>query len=146
MQILRKLRMTVAGRRGGRIDKAGCLHYDPPTFGVRARCTHIAAFIEGRMVRRIPVRLFLILAILSAGGALLPAHYLPLGIMVVPLIGVIGGMLLPQRMRGKTWGLGVSASTLLIAIAMALQYDWYLGGYQFVIHGPRIEQVGVGFS
>jgi NADH-quinone oxidoreductase subunit M len=98
------------------------------------------------MVRRIPVRLFLILGILSAGGALLPPHYLPLGIMVVPLIGVIGGMLLPQRMRGKTWGLGVSASTLLIATAMALQYDWYQGGYQFVIHGPRIEQFGFEFS
>ena len=98
------------------------------------------------MVRRIPFRLLLILVILSTGGALVPSHYLPVSMLVVPLIGVIGGMLLPQRMRGKTWGLAVSASTLLIAIAMALQYDWALGGYQFVLHGPRVEQIGFEFS
>jgi hypothetical protein len=44
------------------------------------------------------------------------------------MIGVIGGMLLPPRMRGKTWGLGVSASTLFAAFAMAMHYDWHQGG------------------
>lgn len=98
------------------------------------------------MVRRIPIRLLLILACLSGGSALLPQRYLAVGILVVPLIGVIGGMLLPPRMRGKTWGLGVSASTLFAAFAMALHYDWHQGGYEFVVKGPRIESLGFQFS
>jgi NADH-quinone oxidoreductase subunit M len=98
------------------------------------------------MVRRFPIRLLMILACLSGGSALLPPRYLPIGILVVPLIGVIGGMLLPPRMRGKTWGLGVSASTLFAAFAMAMHYDWHQGGYQFVVKGPRIESLGFQFG
>jgi NADH-quinone oxidoreductase subunit M len=88
----------------------------------------------------------MILAVFSLAAAFTPTKWLPLTILAVPLIGVIGGMLLPPRMRGKTWGLGVSASTLMIAISMAIQYNWSQGGYQFVIHGPRIEQLGFQFS
>ena len=88
----------------------------------------------------------MILAVFSTAAAFMPPQYLTLTILAVPLIGVIGGMLLPPRMRGKTWGLGVSGSTLMTAISMALQYNWHDGGYQFVIHGPRIEQIGFQFS
>jgi len=88
----------------------------------------------------------MILAVFSTAAAFVPATWLPLTILAVPLIGVIGGMLLPPRMRGKTWGLGVSGSTLMIAISMALQYNWAKGGYQFVIHGPKLEQIGFQFS
>jgi NADH-quinone oxidoreductase subunit M len=56
------------------------------------------------------------------------------------------GMFLPQRMRGKTWGLAVSASTLFAAISMALQYDWALGGFQFVVRGPKIASIGAEFA
>ena len=98
------------------------------------------------MTRRIPVRLLVILAILSGGSALLPIKYLPLAILLVPLFGVIVGMFLPQRMRGKTWGLAVSASTLFIAISMALQYDWARGGYQFEIRGLKMSSLGAEFA
>src|SRR4051812_28710045 len=98
------------------------------------------------MTRRIPVRLLVILAILSGGSALLPPRYLPLAILVVPMFGVIVGMFLPQRMRGKTWGLAVSASTLLGAVSMALQYGGALGGYQFQVRGLRVASIGVEFA
>jgi NADH-quinone oxidoreductase subunit M len=92
--------------------------------------------------RRIPVRLLSILGILSGVSALLPRQYLPLGMLLLPLFGVVVGLLLPQRMRGKTWGLAVSASTLLTAISMALQYRWEVGGFQFQLEGPPIDALG----
>jgi NADH-quinone oxidoreductase subunit M len=98
------------------------------------------------MTRRLPVRLLVILAILSGGSALLPPRYLPLAILIVPMFGVIVGMFLPQRMRGKTWGLAVSASTLFAAISMALQYDWAIGGYQFEVRGLKIRSIGFEFA
>jgi NADH-quinone oxidoreductase subunit M len=94
----------------------------------------------------VPVTLLLLLALLSAGTAFLPTAYLALGLLGVPIIGVIVGSILSPRVRGKTWGLAVSGSTLLIAISMAFQYDWSAGGYQFVIQGPRIADLGLQFS
>jgi NADH-quinone oxidoreductase subunit M len=99
-----------------------------------------------RVRRRIPVKLICILGILSGISAMLPAHYLPVGMLTVPLMGVGVGLLLPMRMRGKTWGLAVSGSTMMTAVSMALQYDWVVGGYQFNVDGPRISMIGASFS
>jgi NADH-quinone oxidoreductase subunit M len=96
--------------------------------------------------RTSPVRLIVILFVLSAIGAFLPHDYLLVGMLLLPLLGVVVGMLLPQRIRGKTWGLAVSASTLVTAVSMAIQYDWAAGGYQFVLKGPRIEALGAQFA
>lgn len=83
--------------------------------------------------------LLVLLAILSAGAAFLPKEHLALGLLGVPLIGVLVGTQLPPKVRGKTWGLAVSASTLLTAVSMALQYNWGAGGYQFNILGPEMD-------
>ncbi|HYO10620.1 MAG TPA: NADH-quinone oxidoreductase subunit M [Tepidisphaeraceae bacterium] len=96
--------------------------------------------------RRVPVTALVILTILSALVAFLPARILPIGMLAVPVIGVVVGALLPRRMRGKTWGFAVSASTLIAAISMAFRYDWSLGGYQFIVPGPEIVQLGIRFS
>jgi NADH-quinone oxidoreductase subunit M len=96
--------------------------------------------------RGVPVTLLLLLLLLSVEAAFLPHAWLPVAILVLPLVGAIVGLLLPARVRGKTWGFAVSASTLFVAISMAFQFDWHRGGYQFVLHGPRIEQLGVSFS
>lgn len=97
-------------------------------------------------VRGVPLTLLLLLLFLSVEAAFLPHAWLPVAILVLPLFGAIVGMVLPARVRGKTWGFAVSASTLFVAISMAIQFDWHKGGYQFVLHGPRIAQLGVSFS
>lgn len=94
----------------------------------------------------IPVPLLVLMGVLSVEAAFLPRETLTLALLTVPTIGVIVGMFLPRRARGKTWGFAVSASTLFIAISMGLQYDWAKGGYQFVFQGPRIASLGVRFS
>lgn len=90
-------------------------------------------------VRGVPIALLLLLAALSVGTAFLPHDYLSVGLLSLPLIGVLVGTQLPPKVRGKTWGLAVSASTLLAAVSMALQYDWTKGGYQFNVFGPIID-------
>jgi NADH-quinone oxidoreductase subunit M len=97
-------------------------------------------------VRGVPVLLLLILGLLSVVAAFLPHDYLLVGLLAMPLVGVIVGTLLPARVRGKTWGLAVSASTLAAAVSLAFQYDWHKGGYQFQVHGPSFDQIGVQFS
>lgn len=97
-------------------------------------------------IRGIPVTLLLLLGILSTGAAFLPKEYLPWALLLLPMIGVIAGMMLPKRMRGKTWGLAVSASTLFTAISMAIQYDWARGGMQYQVSGPTMPGLGVRFS
>jgi NADH-quinone oxidoreductase subunit M len=97
-------------------------------------------------IRGIPVTLLLLLGILSTGAAFLPKEYLPWALLLLPMIGVIAGMMLPKRMRGKTWGLAVSASTLFTAISMAIQYDWATGGMQYQVSGPAMPGLGVRFS
>jgi NADH-quinone oxidoreductase subunit M len=96
--------------------------------------------------RGVPVTLLLLLLFLSIEAAFLPHAWLPVAVLVLPLVGAIVGLLLPPRVRGKTWGFAVSASTLFVAISMAFQFDWHKGGYQFVLNGPAIEQLGVRFS
>jgi NADH-quinone oxidoreductase subunit M len=96
--------------------------------------------------RRIPIVPLILLTIVSLVTAFLPPQFVTLGLMVVPLIGVIVGALLPRHIRGKTWGLAVSASTLFAAIGMALRYNWARGGFQFVVEGPGLEQLGIHFS
>ena len=97
-------------------------------------------------IRGVPVTLLLLLAALSIEAAFWPHAYLPVAVMVLPTVGAIVGLFLPPRVRGKTWGLAVSASTLFVAMSMAYQYNWAKGGYQFVLEGPRIPQLGMGFS
>jgi NADH-quinone oxidoreductase subunit M len=97
-------------------------------------------------LRRIPVTALLILTALSAGIAFVPDHWLGIAMLCVPTIGVITGVLLPRRMRGKTWGFAVSASTLFAAVSMAVRYDWVRGGMQFVVSGPGLHDLGVRFS
>jgi len=96
-------------------------------------------------IRGVPVLLFVLLAILSAGAAILPHHLLPLALLILPIFGVVVGIMLPPHMRGKIWGLAVSASTLLTAISMAWQYDWHAGGYQFLVMGPKVAGLGFQF-
>src|SRR3569623_1615500 len=96
-------------------------------------------------LRVIPGTLILLLILLSGAAALLPAGLLPLVLLFLPLIGVIIGLFLPRKMRGKTWGLAVSGSTFLTALRMAFDYDWAKGGYQFVLHGPKIDFLGAEF-
>jgi NADH-quinone oxidoreductase subunit M len=95
--------------------------------------------------RRAPVKLLILLALLSGTTAFLPHHLIALGLLLVPLIGVIIGGLLPRRVRGKTWGLAVSASTLVCAVTMAFNYDWAKGGMQFVLNGPELPGFGIAF-
>jgi len=85
------------------------------------------------------------MALLSAGAAFLPPGLLPAALLLLPVIGVVVGLLLPRRMRGKTWGLAVSASTFFTALSMALQYDWAKGGYQFKLEGPGIDFLNAKF-
>ena len=96
--------------------------------------------------RGVPLSLLLLLAALSLLAAFLPHQDLPVGLLVLPSIGTVVGLLLPRHIRGKTWGLAVSGSTLLMAISMALQYDWSAGGYQFVVNGPELPGVGTRFG
>jgi NADH-quinone oxidoreductase subunit M len=96
--------------------------------------------------RRLPVKLLILLGLLSAAAGFLPHHYMALGLLGVPMFGVIVGAMLPPRIRGKTWGLAVSASTLVCALTMAYQYDWAKGGMQFELHGPKIPGLGMGFD
>ncbi|HSI36005.1 MAG: NuoM family protein [Phycisphaerae bacterium] len=98
-----------------------------------------------RRIRALPFTLIGLMLLLSTGAAFLPAALLPFALLVIPIVGVIVGLVLPRRMRGKTWGLAVSASTFFTALAMALQYDWAKGGYQFVIKGPKIDFLGAQF-
>jgi len=93
----------------------------------------------------VPLALVFLLAALSAGAAFLPPLWLPIVLLVLPLVGVVIGVMLPPQMRGKTWGLAVSASTLLTAISMAWQYNWAKGGYQFEIAGPVVRGLGFQF-
>ncbi len=94
----------------------------------------------------VPVTLLALLVLLSAGTAFLPHQYLLVGLLGVPVLGVIVGSVLSPRVRGKTWGLAVSGSTLFMALSLAVQYDWTQGGYQFVIHGPRVVGLGLQLS
>jgi NADH-quinone oxidoreductase subunit M len=95
--------------------------------------------------RHAPVKLLVLLAILSIATAFLPHRYMALGLLGAPLFGVVVGALLPKRVRGKTWGLAVSASTLVCAITMAASYDWKAGGMQFVLTGPELPGLGIAF-
>jgi NADH-quinone oxidoreductase subunit M len=97
-------------------------------------------------VRGVPIALLVILAVFSAAAAFLPHEYMALGLIGVPLVGVLVGTQLPARVRGKTWGLAVSGSTLFTAVSMALQYDWKLGGYQFNVLGPMLDIGGAKFQ
>jgi NADH-quinone oxidoreductase subunit M len=97
-------------------------------------------------IRGVPVTFLILLAILSIGAAFLPKEYLPWALLLLPMLGVIAGTMLPRRMRGKTWGLAVSASTLFTAISMALQYNWTTGGMQYIVNGPRVPGLGIQFS
>lgn len=81
--------------------------------------------------------------VLSAVASFLPHDWKCVGLLAGPLAGVVIGALLPRRVRGKTWGLAVSASTLIIAVTMAIQFDWQAGGYQFVFGGPGTPSIGI---
>ncbi|MGN6369394.1 MAG: complex I subunit 4 family protein [Phycisphaerae bacterium] len=96
-------------------------------------------------IRGVPIILFVLLVILSLGAAFLPKDYLPVALMALPIFGVLIGVMLPPQVRGKTWGLAVSASTLLTAISMAWQYDWHKGGYQLEVIGPQVTGLGFQF-
>src|SRR4051812_18122622 len=95
--------------------------------------------------RRLPLKLLILLGLLSMAAGFLPHNYIALGLLGVPMFGVIVGAMLPPRIRGKTWGLAVSASTLVCALTMAYQYDWARGGMQFELHGPEIPGLGMAF-
>ncbi|HVS70905.1 MAG TPA: NADH-quinone oxidoreductase subunit M [Phycisphaerae bacterium] len=97
-------------------------------------------------IRGVPVTLLILLVILSTGAAFLPREYLPIALLALPMLGVIAGTMLPRRMRGKTWGLAVSASTLFTAISMAAQYNWHVGGMQYIVQCPRIPGLNIQFS
>src|SRR5690554_4782200 len=97
-------------------------------------------------VKGIPVLLFVIPLLIGGVAAFLPDQYMLLGTMIVPVLGTLIHTMLPRRARGKTWGLGVSFSTAIMGLSLALRFDWAAGGMQFVYRGWRLDDFGIQFA
>src|SRR5687768_13601251 len=70
-------------------------------------------------------------------------YILPI-LLIIPLLGAIGGSLLPHTFTGKWWGIMVSVVTAFIGFILALNYDWHAGGMQFVYEGPVFDRLNAG--
>src|SRR5688572_5879589 len=70
-------------------------------------------------------------------------YILPI-ILIIPLLGAIGGSLLPPTFTGKWWGILVSLATAFCGFLMAFNFDWNAGGMQFVFDGPVFERLNAG--
>src|SRR5688572_6875437 len=99
-----------------------------------------------RKIRGVPIRLLILLGILSLLSMFLRQDWLPIALLALPLVGSVVGMILPPTARGKTWGQAVSATSMFTAISMAFQFDWSRPGYQFVVSGPTISGLDISFS
>src|SRR5688500_326032 len=99
-----------------------------------------------RKIRGVPVRLLVLLAILCGLSMFFPPKLLPVALLVLPLVGAVVGLMLPPNVRGKTWGQAVSTTSLFGAVSMALQFDWSVPNYQFVVTGPRVQGLGMQFA
>ncbi len=72
-------------------------------------------------------------------------YLLPI-LLCIPLIGAIGGAMLPRWARGKRWGILISFATAFTGAVLAYNFDWKTGGMQFVYDGPGIEAIGFKIS
>src|SRR5687767_7554727 len=99
-----------------------------------------------RKYRGLLIYLLVLLGLISALSAFVPAKQLPLALLVLPLSGAVVGLLLPRNVRGKTWGQAVSMTSLFAAVSMAVQFDWSNPNYQFVFNGPAVRGLNMQFS
>ncbi|HEV7302195.1 MAG TPA: NADH-quinone oxidoreductase subunit M [Tepidisphaeraceae bacterium] len=70
-------------------------------------------------------------------------YLLPI-LLIIPLIGAIGGSLLPHTFTGKWWGIVVSIATAIVGGIIAFNYDWAAGGVQFAYEGAVFERLNSG--
>jgi NADH-quinone oxidoreductase subunit M len=70
-------------------------------------------------------------------------YILPI-LLIIPLIGAIGGSMLPHTFTGKWWGILVSVATAIVGLIVAVNYDWSVGGMQFNYDGPIFDGLNAG--
>jgi len=70
-------------------------------------------------------------------------YILPI-LLIIPLLGAIGGSLLPPTFTGKWWGILVSLATAFCGLLMAIHFDWRAGEMQFVFDGAVFTRLNAG--
>ncbi len=63
-------------------------------------------------------------------------NLLPLLLILVPSLGAVFPAMMPDRYAGKMWGIGVSVLTFVLAMVMAVFFDWSAPGPQFIWQPP----------
>jgi NADH-quinone oxidoreductase subunit M len=71
------------------------------------------------------------------------SYLLPI-LLTIPLVGAVGGSLLPPTFTGKWWGILTSLATAFVGLIVGLRFDWHAGGMQFKYDGPEFDRIHAG--